>query len=278
MLRYRKASAWADVSHFQWLAAQPVDVHLLPRRGPLVITAHDVLPREPRPGQLRAQRRLYERADAVVVHSEHGRSRLAGLGIRDARVIPHGAFRHLDRLEPRLPSELRDDGSPVVALVGLLRPYKGIDVLYEAWGDGIGGAQLWVCGMPRMPLPPAPPGAQVVPRFLADEELAGVLRRADLVVLPYTEIDQSGVLFCALGLGRPVLLSAVGGFPEIAALGAARAVPPKDSAALRGGIETLLADESERVRLAAGARAAADGALSWDAAAAAHMALYEELA
>ena len=63
-----------------------------------MITAHDVLPREPRPGQRAAQRRLYERVDAVVVHSEHGRARLLEeLGVDPARVhvIPHGAFTHL---------------------------------------------------------------------------------------------------------------------------------------------------------------------------------------
>jgi len=42
-------------------SGEPVDVRLLPDR-PLVLTAHDVLPREPRPGQIAAQRRLYERA------------------------------------------------------------------------------------------------------------------------------------------------------------------------------------------------------------------------
>ena len=41
--------------------------------------------------------------------------------------------------------------------------------------------------------------------------------RADLVVLPYREIDQSGVLFTALAFGKPLLLSDVGGFPELAA-------------------------------------------------------------
>ena len=42
-------------------------------------------------------------------------------------------------------------------------------------------------------------------------------RRADLVVLPYREIEQSGVLFTALAFGKPLLLSDVGGFPELAA-------------------------------------------------------------
>src|SRR5947208_1317219 len=67
----------ADVVHFQWLAVQPVDQHLLRAyRHPRVITAHDVLPREPLAGQAEAQRQLYERMDAVVVHTEDGRARL----------------------------------------------------------------------------------------------------------------------------------------------------------------------------------------------------------
>ncbi len=276
MLRYRPR---ADVVHYQWLPVQPLDVRLLPRR-PRVLTAHDVLPREPRPGQLRAQRRLYERMDAVVVHSQHGRGRLVadlGVAAEKVRVIPHGAFTHLDAIPPALPPELRDDGSPVVLMPGLIRHYKGLDVLYDAWDDGIGNAQLWVCGRARMPLPSPPARCHVVPRFLSDAELAGVLRRADLVVLPYREIDQSGVLFAALGLARPLLLSTAGGFPEVAALGAAETFPTGDHAALRAAIERLLADAARRDALAAGARSAAAGPLSWDAAARAHLDLYAAL-
>ena len=62
----------ADVVHFQWLPVQAIDRYLLPRR-PTVLTAHDLLPREPRPGQARFQRRLYDAVDAVIVHSAYGR-------------------------------------------------------------------------------------------------------------------------------------------------------------------------------------------------------------
>ena len=75
MLRYRRAARAADVVHFQWLPVQQLDRYLLPAH-PRVLTAHDVLPREPGPGQLAGQRALYERMDAVVVHSEHGAARL----------------------------------------------------------------------------------------------------------------------------------------------------------------------------------------------------------
>src|SRR5881392_1981585 len=58
MLRYRRHAEQADVVHWQWLTVQPLDVHLLPRGQPRVLTAHDVLPKEPRAGQLAATRRL----------------------------------------------------------------------------------------------------------------------------------------------------------------------------------------------------------------------------
>jgi glycosyltransferase involved in cell wall biosynthesis len=279
-----RARRAADVVHFQWLAAQPLDVHLLRAFArPLVLTAHDVLPREPRPGQLRAQRRLYHRVDAVVVHSEHGRGRLVDeLGLDPARVrtIPHGAFVHLREVQGALPPELDDDGRPVVLFFGLLRPYKGLDVLVEAW-RGIEDAELWIAGMPRMDTralrAAAPPSVRFVERFMGDAEIAALMRRADLVVLPYREIDQSGVLFSALALGRPLVLSAVGGFPEVAAAGAAALVPPGDPGALRLALARLLGDPAERERLGAAALRLADERYGWDAIAEAHLALYAEL-
>ncbi len=286
MLAYRRAAAAADVVHFQWLTVQPVDVHLLPRARPVVLTAHDVLPREPRRGQLAAQRRLYDRVDAIVVHSEHGRARLVdALGVppRKVAVIPHGAFTHLLDVPGlrALPADLAAVEKPVVLFFGLLRPYKGLDVLLDAWRAADLDAELWIVGMPRMDTAPlraaAPPKVRWVSRFVADDEVAAYFRRADLVVLPYREIDQSGVLFTALAFGAPLVLSAVGGFPEVAAGGAAALVAPGDADALADELRRLLNDAEARAALAAAARAAAAGRYSWDAIAAAHLALYETL-
>jgi glycosyltransferase involved in cell wall biosynthesis len=288
MLAYRRALASdpPDVVHFQWLSVQPLDVHLLPRDRPLVLTAHDVLPREPRRGQLVAQRRLYERVDAVVVHSEHGRARLVdalNIAPEKVSVIAHGAFDHLTRVpdEKPLPAKLAAVTKPVVLCFGLIRPYKGIDVLLDAWRAAAPNAELWIVGMPRMDIAPllaaTPPGVRWVPRFVADDELAAYFRRADLVVLPYREIDQSGVLFTALAFGAPLLLSAVGGFPEVAAHGAAATVPPGDRDSLPIALRELRGDAAARERLAAGARAAAAGPYSWHAVARRHLELYASL-
>jgi glycosyltransferase involved in cell wall biosynthesis len=346
MLRYRHHAREADVVHFQWLPVQHLDAHLLPSarsagggggfgraahrsagggRRPLVLTAHDVLPREPRPGQLAAQKRLYDRFDAIVVHSEHGRARLVEeIGVANERVhvIPHGAFTHLVEGTSKKPCPTRGRGAPlfethntVVLMFGLMRPYKGIDVLLDAWrgaggvagevgqaGSGAEGAgsedngaggdgaereapiedtELWIAGMPRMDIEPlraaAPPNVHFVPRFITDDELPAYFERADLVVLPYLQADQSGVLFTALAFGKPLLLSDVGGFPEIASSGAARVVPAGDARALGKALRALLADGAALTEMCVRARAAAHGRYSWEASARAHIELYRSL-
>jgi glycosyltransferase involved in cell wall biosynthesis len=116
-----------------------------------------------------------------------------------------------------------------------------------------------------------------VPRFIPEEELPAYFRRADVVVLPYREIDQSGVLFTALAFGKPLLLSDVGGFPEIAATGAARTFPSGDVGALRGALRELLDDPATLSRMAARAREAAAGEYAWETIARRTIALYERL-
>jgi glycosyltransferase involved in cell wall biosynthesis len=277
MVRYRRFARTTDVVHFQWLDVQWLDAHLLPKR-PVVLTAHDLLPREPRLGQASAQRRLYEAVDALIVHSEYGRRQLVDVLSVDSskvHVIHHGAFEHLTRqaAEQPLPGELQRVQVPVVLFFGLLRPYKGVEVLLQAW-RGCNGAELWIVGRSRMPIEPlraaAPRNVRFVPRFVSDAELPAYFRRADVVVIPYSRterFDQSGVLATALAFGKAVVLTDVGGFGEVAAAGAARLVPPDDPGALRQAFSDLLGDHAARERLAAAARAAAAGPYSWDEAA-----------
>lgn len=310
MLHYRRHARSADVVHFQWLPVQGVDRRLLPTGRPLVLTSHDVLPREPRPGQLAAQRRLYDRFDAIVVHSEHGRSRLVDeLGVEGARVhvIPHGVFTHLaagrevskkggdSRADLTLsPARAREgwvgssieNNNPVVLMFGLMRPYKGIDVLLQAWRGvddqaPIEDAELWIAGLPKMDISAlqsgAPANVRFDPHFVTDDELPAYFERANLVVLPYLQADQSGVLFTALAFGKPLLLSDVGGFPEMADTGAARIVPAGDAPALGQALRELLHDRAALTEMCVKARAAAHGRYSWETSARAHIELYRSL-
>jgi glycosyltransferase involved in cell wall biosynthesis len=114
-------------------------------------------------------------------------------------------------------------------------------------------------------------------RFIADDEVAELMSRAAVVVLPYRELDSSGVLATAIGYRRPVVVTDVGSLGEqVREHGLGRVVPPGETAALAEACNSLLQAPEELSRAAAGAAAAAV-ALSWDASAEAHERLYGEL-
>jgi len=279
-MRRLRAELDADVVHYQWLTMPSLDVHLLP--------ANYILPPEHSRRQVATARRLFAAMDAVVAHSEHGAARLreeVGLDPARVRVIPHGGFDYLTRLpeEKSLPAELEGAEGPVILFFGLLRPYKGLDTLLDAFGR-IEGAELWIVGNPRMDVGPLRAAAasaagrvRLLTRFIDDAEIPAIFRRADIVVLPYRDAEHSGVLYTGLAFGKPLVLSAVGGFPEVAATGAGRLVPPEDPAALAAALTELIADPAARDRLAAAALEAAAGRYSWDSVAAQTLSLYEEL-
>jgi glycosyltransferase involved in cell wall biosynthesis len=291
MLRLRRALD-ADVVHYQWLTIPSLDVRLLPPRRPRLMTAHYILPPRASRRALRSAHRVFAAMDAVIAHSEHSGARLrdeVGLDPGKVRVIPHGAFDYLTRLpeEKPLPPELEGATGPVILSFGLLRPYKGIERLVEAFGQvaaDSADAELWIVGNPRMNVEPlrrqaSEAGGHVrfVTRFVDEAEIPAIFRRADLVALPYLDAEHSGVLYTGLAFGKPLVLSAVGGFPEVAETGAARLVPPGDTAALAATLKELVGDEGARAELAAAAALAAAGPYSWDESARRTLALYREL-
>lgn len=287
MLRLRRELD-ADVVHYQWLTVPMLDASLLPRLRPRVMTAHYVLPPRPSRRRLAGARRAFGAMDAVVAHSEHGARRLrevVGLPGERVRVIHHGAFDYLTRLpeEKPLPPELQGAEGPVILFFGLLRPYKGVDTLLEAFRR-VAGAELWIVGNVRMDVEPlrrlageAPGRVRFLSRFVEDAEIPAIMRRADLVALPYRDVEHSGVLYAALAFGKPLVLSAVGGFPEVAEQGAARLVAPEDPASLAATLAELVGDDGARAELGEAAARAAAGAYSWAGAARQTLALYEEL-
>src|SRR6201996_7553244 len=276
MLAFRRAPGDADLIHYQWLTLPGLDRHLLPPTRPRVMTAHYILPPGASRRAARAAHKVFDAMDAVIAHSEHSAARLreeVGLAPERVRVIPHGAFDYLTRLpeEKTLPEELQGAEGPVVLSFGLLRPYKGLENLLEAFTEVGSDAELWIVGNPRMSVEPlheaaALTGAKVrfVTRFVEDAEIPAIFRRADVLALPYLDAEHSGVLYTGLAFGKPMVASAVGGFPEVADAGAARLVPPGDTGALAAALRELIDDPSARAELAAAARAAAAGPDSWD--------------
>ena len=261
----------ADIVHVQWAPLPGLDVRLLPFHRPSVLTAHDVLPRRTA-SKLDLWRRLYNRFDRVVAHSERGRERLAsevGVDPGRIRVIPHPVFPGTPRYE--------GDGRTLLFL-GVLRPYKQLEHAVAVAREL--GARLLVVGDPATDVSPwrGEPGVEWRLGYLPEAEIDRALAEATVALFPYREeLDQSGALLRCLGAGVPAVAYDVGGLGEpLRRFGAGAAVPPDDRAALAEAVRRLLSEPAGLEAARAGARRAA-AELTWDAAAAAHLALYEEI-
>lgn len=264
----------ADVVHLQWLPAPELDDRLLRLRAPTVFTAHDLLPRRTA-SKRDLWRRLLRRFDRVVVHSDFGRMTLAGLGVDEARlrVIPHPVF----------PSNPPGGGDARTLLcLGVIRPYKGLGDAIAA-AKQVDGARLLVAGDPAEPIEryreDAGPIAEWRLGYLSDAEIDRALGESALALFPYRpETDQSGALLRALGAGVPAVAYDVAGLAEpVRRFEAGRVVAAGDVVGLAAAIQSLLDDPVALEAARAGARRARD-TLTWEASAAAHRSVYEELA
>jgi glycosyltransferase involved in cell wall biosynthesis len=284
----RRVEALApDVVHVQWLGIPRFDrlwLRSLARSRATVLTAHEVLP--PRTAhQPDVWRDVFATVDRVVVHSAGSGERLADLGVERAKIveIAHPAFES-------------PNGTPVVPpsgttllFFGLIRRYKGLDVLIRALPEVVGAvpeARLVVAGDALEPVEPLRELADelgVADRidwrlgYVPGDRIPALMASATVVVLPYRRIEASGVLADAVGNGRPAVVSDVGALGDtVRRFGAGEAVPPEDPAALAAACIRLLADERLLAEAFAGVEAARR-ALTWDAAAEAHERLYEDV-
>jgi glycosyltransferase involved in cell wall biosynthesis len=275
-----------DIAHIQWLPLPAHDlrwIRRLARKRPTVYTAHNATLRQG-PERRDLWRQILTAVDGVVVKSHRGVERLADLGVDRGRIvrIPHPAFD-----EPG-GATVPPTGTTLL-FFGLLRAHKGLDLLVEALPAIAAAApdvRLVVAGDEVDPLEPVHRVADelgVAGRiewrlgYLPEPEVAELMRAATLVVLPYREADASGVLATAIGHGRPAVVSDVGTLGEtVEEFSAGAVVPPGDVAALAAACQRLLTDRDALAAAARGAEAAR-AALTWDAAAAAHEELYEDL-
>ena len=206
------------------------------RRGTrLVWTVHNITPHESGGPQHRWFWRVFSaNVDGVLALTEAAvagaRTAHPALEGAHAAVTPHGDYRsEVDRGMTRRAARALVDlpaGARVVLFVGQVRPYKRVPDLLRTFARlEAPDARLVVAGQLR----PGPDADEVRglaardPRvvldlgFLPAERLSAWLRAADLVVLPYSAVLNSGAALLALSADRPVLVPALGALPELQA-------------------------------------------------------------
>jgi glycosyltransferase involved in cell wall biosynthesis len=200
---------------------------------------------------------------AHVVHSDFDLGAITSaypLGMAPVRVIGHGPY---DHLAPRVPAAgaSRPDGGPMRLLyLGLVRPFKGVEDLVEAFsGLDRGDAErfrLTIVGetwegwsAPEEAIGRSPHADLIerVDRYVTDTELAEYFASADAVVLPYHRSSASGPLQIAMSAGLPVVVTSVGGLVEaVRDYPGALLVPPQDVPGLRAALLGLPARRGQR--------------------------------
>ena len=240
----------------------------LGRRAPgtvRLLLCHNLVDHEGGAWRRRVARSVFHRADRFAVQNAQARKDLLDLvpGVR-AEVIPHPS-------EPRTVLPDRDGaraqlGIPpddvVFLFTGLLRPYKGWELLLEAFGPvarEFPRARLVFAGEPwgeARKLPGMVAGRRDVRlelRYLPERERALWLDACDAVVCPYLHATGSGIAADALAHGRGVIGTRVDGLVDVVADGESGIlVPPGDAEALGQALRRFVA-EGLGARLAAGA-------------------------
>jgi glycosyltransferase involved in cell wall biosynthesis len=296
-LRRRLAAERPKVIHFQWAPLPIVDrfaVRALRRLAPVVLTVHDTTPFNGSPNeavQAIGADSIFAAFDHLIVHTEAGKRLLSARGLPAGRisVIAHGTLRLPEGGSPR---GTGTGGEQVILAFGKIKPYKGIDLLIEAFAalpPALRAAvRLRIVGEPFMPIEPLQRQAAARGvaeridwdlRYVHDEEIGGIVAAADILAFPYRQIDASGVLMAALPYGKPIVASAMGAFAELLRDGVhGRLVAPGDVAALTAALAGLIAEPARARAMGEAVRDIAELVPGWREIGERTVALYARLA
>jgi glycosyltransferase involved in cell wall biosynthesis len=234
-----------------------------------VLTIHNTAPHERSFLYLPATRVLARLAGHCLVHSEtnrrqaHERLRMPVEKVSVVRLGVHGADRKRppDRAGARRKLGLPAD-APTALFFGSIRPYKGVDVLLEAFArvvERLPRARLVIAGKPwrdwdaKQRLIEQLNLSECVacfPDYVPSTGVQDFFDAADVCLFPYTHFDaQSAAALTALAFEKPLIVSDVGGLPDL--VGDRRfVVAPGDSAALAEAVIAALGDVEQLKRMA----------------------------
>jgi len=290
------------ILHYQWAHMPILDAGLvsgLRRAGwRTVATAHEFAVPPPFSSLWKWQAlRFYRFVDAVVVHTARLADQAgAELGIPASRlnVIARGDLgilrgSQLSREEARARIGIGCSG-PVLLFFGMIKPNKGLIHLLRAMPEvlrAIPDARLVIAGEPvekfdayAAVIRQLGIGHAVLTRlnYVRDEDVGAYFQSADLVVLPHTEVSLSGVAWVALGFGRPIVGTSVGGLPDLVEDEVnGLLVPPGSSAALTQAIIGLLRDREHLERMGERGRGRFQARYNWPETANQTLQLYRRL-
>jgi glycosyltransferase involved in cell wall biosynthesis len=244
----------------------------LVRRRPLVVTVHDA---HIHPGDRESSSWghsfEWKCATQISVHADSIKRALIeerGVAAEKIHVVPHGTYDFYQRWAN---DEVQEQANTVL-FFGRIWEYKGLQYMIEAEpfitaqipnariviagrGDDFGKYERMMVNRERF---------VVLNERIPDEQVAQLFQAASVVVCPYIEASQSGVLALANAFGKPVVATTVGGIPEMIQHGkTGLLVPPRDARSLAEAVVTLLQNHHLRQEMRRHALQQSQTELSW---------------
>jgi alpha-maltose-1-phosphate synthase len=246
----------------------------LSRKYPVIVTEHDPKLHD---GEMILIRILFKFSrfitrnvsKAIIVHGKLLQNFLhkQGVPLNRIHIVPHGDFSYFTKWsDPTIKEEL------VLLYFGLISEYKGIEYLILASPKIITQfpeVKIIIAGQgdfsPYRKLITIQDNFEIQNTYIPDEKVARLFQRAAVVVLPYTDASQSGVIPIAYSFKKPVIATNVGSLPEVIDDGKTGfIIPPRNSELLAESAITLLSDELLRKEMGENAYKKMIEELSWD--------------
>jgi len=257
--------------HF-WL---PI-INLLSPKIPKVFTLHDpVLHKGERYFLMEVfQNLVIKNSKRIIVLGKNLKKIVIKKGIspENIDVIPHGIFDYYLNIKKTKIEKFQAPHPPTILFFGRILKYKGLETLLRAFPlikREIPNAQLWIVGSgnlkPYLKFLSKLQGVKVENRWINDEEIADFFTKADLLVCPYEEASQSGVIPLAAAFKMPVIASRVNGLIEqIEDKTTGFLVQPKNIKELASYCILLLKNERKRKQMGENAFNKANREWNWE--------------
>ncbi|MBE6055102.1 MAG: glycosyltransferase family 4 protein [Clostridium sartagoforme] len=279
-----------DILHLQWFILSPVDLFYIKKIKKMgvriVVTVHDILPFNEKFYDYNCHKKIYNLADKIIVQAKPNIDRINSLfnGISSkVTYIPHGNFVEHANIIPkdRAKELLRiDKDKKVILFFGQIKKVKGLDVLIKAFNEIIKKNEnddvlLLIAGKvweddfsfyENLINEVDSSKIRCDIKYIPDEEISWYYCSADINVLPYREIYQSGVVHLAYAYEKPVIATNIGSFPEVVIDGETGILVEKDNyKELQNAIVSLIYDDEKKKDMGKRGKNHIEKNFSWDA-------------
>lgn len=225
-----------SIIHLQWIRIWKFEWNMIRffhgvLKAKTVFTVHNILPHNSLISKnikkLKSRYgKLYRYCDRLIVHTETSKKELIrefDIPADKIVVMPHGVIElpisdnEIKESAERLEKEHKFGDKLIFAALGAQSYYKGPDLLVEAWLNNPElrdnkNLILLIAGRPIDSVYPEnlPDNVVIISETVSNPDFKYLMRRSDVIVLPYRAIDQSGLLLTLIMDSKPYCCTPVG--------------------------------------------------------------------